>query len=317
MSRTSGRGRGAVMRRLRFPGWRRRRAPPAGAAPRPAASSRGSSSVRNPSTSTRAWAAGAPWSRRRTTLPGAGRAAVSVAVSRARLTSRSSSSPSSERSCPLASGSVAATTSACTVGRALGPRRPERQPRHHVEPRRVLLQQRGPPGVAWRIGLRRHRQHGHRRGAAADLGHSLRRPAIGMQRRQRAEMLARRLGEAGAGVRLAHRHRERRLHRRGPGQQLAPDAHQRLRRQRAAVLRSRRRMIDGLPSGTIGAALAGARHPLHHARALHQQVVERIVDPVEFGAQRGEAARPAILRWWFLRRWRRGRAARRNGRNGA
>ena len=61
-------------------------------------------------------------------------------------------------------------------------------------------------------------------------------------------------------------------------------------------------MHRGLAAWAIGAALAGARHPLHHSRALHQQRVQRVVDPIEFGAQRSEAARPAILRWWFLRR---------------
>ena len=109
-------------------------------------------------------------------------------------------------------------------------------------------------------------------------------------------MLARGLGKAGAGARLAHRHREGSLHRRGPRQQLPPDAHDCLRGQCAAVLSQQAADHRGLPAGTIGAALAGARHLLHHPRTLYQQRVERIVDPIQFGAQRGEAARPAILR---------------------
>jgi hypothetical protein len=99
-------------------------------------------------------------------------------------------------------------------------------------------------------------------------------------------MLAGGLGVIGPGRGIAHRDSEPPLHCRGASQQLAPDADHRLRGKVSGVRAQQAADDRGLAPGTKRARLAGDRHALDHTRALHQQVVQPVVDTVEFGTQR-------------------------------
>ena len=181
------------------------------------------------------------------------------------------------------------------LGRTLGPRRPERQPCGDVDARVVLVQQRRPPGDGRRLALGRHRQYGGGGGAGADLADRLTRRAVDAQRRQRAEMLARGGGVGGARIGIAHRQQQRALQRRAAADQLPPDPHQADRRKAAGVARQQ-------PPDDRRLAAGAQRHPplvaeradlSHDSGTIHQQVVQGVIQTVEFLAQRSQRRRRA------------------------
>ena len=95
---------------------------------------------------------------------------------------------------------------------------PERQAADDVQPR-LAIQQANPPGV----GVRGKRQHRDRRDTGVEIVQRLTGAGALTHRRERAEVLPRKLNEHRAGIGVADGHRETALHRRGARQQFAPD----------------------------------------------------------------------------------------------
>ena len=186
---------------------------------------------------------------------------------------------------------TAATTSACTVGAALRPRRPERQPRHHVDARLVLLQQRGPPaslGSSPTAAAARR----PRRPPALTSADRLGRAAMRAQRRQRAEMLAGELGiPAAPGPARTPPARSRPASPWCRPAARARCAYSACARQRALVARQQAADDRGLPPGPQRAALAGARHrSTTPARASAGRAAHRRSDRVRRAARRRPSA---------------------------
>ena len=243
-------------------------------------------------------------------MPGASPAAVSADVSRARLhvAGRAPAPAASDRA-PTASGSRGGDHQRLRGRRALGRGAQNGSRADHMDARLVLLQQRGPPGVA-----RRYRSPTasaapptaaapRLTSAIACAGLPMARSGVSAPKCSRAAWV-KPAPPSGSHTAIANGA----LHRGGAGQQFAPDAAPASAAADAPLCRRQQAADDrGLAPGPIGAALAGLRHLLHHPGAPHQQVVHGVVDPVQFGAQRGEAAGPAILRRRrLLRRRRRG-----------
>ena len=282
------------MRALR-PGRRRRPAPPADAAPAapPAAGRRRPRSRPRPPAPARRRAAVAAQDQRARRQPGRGQRA-----GQPRPAGLGGSSRPEQR--PVVAARVGrrrAHHQRLRLRRALRPRRPERQPGDDVDARRrpraaapvhqAAAAARPPPAAA-----------APRRSPRRAL-HVARSPAPGvrrtLQRRQRAEMLARHREQPG---RLASQTAisSGRCCAVVPADQLAPDPHQAGRRQArrgggpAAGGRSPPRGPGR--SGTV--PLAPQRADLrHHLGPAHQQVVQRVVEPVELRAQRGQRWAPA------------------------
>ena len=118
---------------------------------------------------------------------------------------------------------------------------------------------------------------------------------VAAQRRQRAEMLARQRHPVGTVVAVADRHGLPALDHQRAAEQLPPEPHQRLRRQRALVAGQQAAQHAGLPAGPdLHAGLAGiARHALDQPGAAHKEVVQFIVDGVDPRPQVGQDGRRA------------------------
>ncbi len=100
-----------------------------------------------------------------------------------------------------------------------------------------------------RFGIGRQRQHGHGGTAGTHLGDGLGRAAMAGQRRQRAEMLARKLGESTSRIGVADGDGKAALHAGRGGEQFAPDADDPLRRQGAVMARQQPAQDRSLPPG--------------------------------------------------------------------
>ncbi len=184
------------------------------------------------------------------------------------------------------------------VGGAVRPRRPERQPRDDVDARIVLVQQRGPPSAGRALPLGRQRQHGGGGGARAELPDRLRRRAIHAQGGERAELLAGCGGVAAGRVGVAHGDGVGRLQRGHAVDQLAPQQHQRAAWKGARMAGKQAAQDGGLPPRPqLHAPFRGQpADALHDRRAMHHQVVQGVVNPVELEPQGGEVGRNAGLR---------------------
>ena len=97
-------------------------------------------------------------------------------------------------------------------------------------------------------------------------------------------MLARQLCQRRAVFHIADSKGKSTLHRRRAGQKLPPDADQCDRRQRPVVTTDQPSEDRGFTPGPECGGLAGARHIFDDLCPLHQQVMNRIVDPIEFGS---------------------------------
>ena len=143
-----------------------------------------------------------------------------------------------------------------------------------------------------RFGIGRQRQNGDGRAAGAHLGDGLGRAAMAGQRRQRAEMLARKLGESASRVGVADGNGKAALHAGRRGEELAPDADDALRRQGAVMARQQPAQDGSLPPGpeSDDARRFGRGDALDDFSAADQQIVDGVVELVEFGAQRCEVS---------------------------
>ena len=98
-------------------------------------------------------------------------------------------------------------------------------------------------------------------------------------------MLARHLGHTAVGFGFADGDDYGRLHGRRAGQHFPPHAKQRMCWQGAAVPTDQAADDRCLPPRAERGGLAGPGDMLDHLGPLHQQVMDRVVDAVEFGAQ--------------------------------
>ncbi len=157
------------------------------------------------------------------------------------------------------------------------------------------MQQAGPP-VGPRRTFRRafagQRQDGGARAPFNHLADRLGGAAIDPQRRQRAEMLARGRREASVHRGVADSDEHALLLGDGGGEHLPPDADDGLARQRALMPRQQAADDLGLaPRAQRAAAFFRDRHPLHDRGALHQQVVDAVIQPVQLLPEGGQAIR--------------------------
>ena len=102
-------------------------------------------------------------------------------------------------------------------------------------------------------------------------------------------------------IRITDGERKLALHRGGARQQLPPDPNQRHRGQRPLVAAKQPANDRSLAPRPERGRLPRTRDMLDDTGALDEQVVDRVVDPVEFGPQRGQTTTtPAIHGSWLL-----------------